>query len=703
MSSDFHAHHAPLGAWFTFTCGAHGAGGGFGHESGAVPKQRLWIGWAESRAGGRINCLPFLQADQATGGEAAAAFTPEAARKNPKLRYRIVPPAEVTRRYRFASDRWETGPFAFSLLTPLRRAAEPGVASLAEERESWLPAIAGTLELDNRDSDQDLIAILFIDAGSSSTHELALGPGRAGWGSKGLWGLAVEAPGCWSNANFDVHSALDPAAHYRRLKSIAGICVPVKKGERVVAPLAFGCCHPGQVTHGVGLRYRHADLWNSLEDVLGDCLGRHARLVQQSAEQDAWLARQELNDDRRFLLAHATRSYAYSTQCLMQGSDPVWVVNEGEYGMTNTFDLTVDHQFYELTFHPWTLRNSLDLFADRYAYFDEVKDPETGRKRPGGISFTHDMGVFNVWTPPGRSSYEEANLDGCFSYMSAEQLCNWILCAAGYVGHTGDKAWLKRRAGTVRECLRSLLNRDHPDAAKRIGIVQCDGASCGKGAEITTYDSLDASLGQARNNLYLGVKCWASWLGLQTLLGLLGDAEGMSTACRAAEKAAATLAGKLDPALGWIPAVFEGGNRSAIIPAIEGLIYPRRWGLSEALAEVGPYGGLIKALQRHFAAVMKPGLCLFADGGWKLSSTSDNSWMSKIFICQQVAETEFSLWPSNDLQKRGDAAHVRWQVVGNAQRWCAVDQVVAGEGRGSKYYPRLVTAWLWVDGSQVPG
>ena len=26
-------------------------------------------------------------------------------------------------------------------------------------------------------------------------------------------------------------------------------------------------------------------------------------------------------------------------------------------------------------------------------------------------------------------------------------------------------------------------------------------------------------------------------------------------------------------------------------------------------------------------AVLKPGLCLFEDGGWKLSSTSDNSWL----------------------------------------------------------------------------
>ena len=100
---------------------------------------------------------------------------------------------------------------------------------------------------------------------------------------------------------------------------------------------------------------------------------------------------------------------------------PLWLVNEGEYRMINTFDLTVDHLFFELAWHPWAVRNALDLFVRRYSYRDQH-----------GLSFTHDMGVMNHFTPAGRSSYECDHLTGCFSHMTMEQLLNWVLCAVTY-------------------------------------------------------------------------------------------------------------------------------------------------------------------------------------------------------------------------------------------------------------------------------
>lgn len=44
--------------------------------------------------------------------------------------------------------------------------------------------------------------------------------------------------------------------------------------------------------------------------------------------------------------------------------------------MMNTFDLTVDHLFFELAWHPWTVRNTLDLFADSVAAFDNAANPK---------------------------------------------------------------------------------------------------------------------------------------------------------------------------------------------------------------------------------------------------------------------------------------------------------------------------------------
>jgi len=87
-----------------------------------------------------------------------------------------------------------------------------------------------------------------------------------------------------------------------------------------------------------------------------------------------------------------------------------------------------------------------------------------------------------------------------------------------------------------------------------------------------------------------------------------------------------------------------------------------------------------------------PGLCLFPDGGWKLSSTSDNSWPSKIFICQHVAERVFGIRP----ESRSHAVHAAWMQLGCAD-WAMTDQCFAGTGKGSKYYPRGVTSWLWLE------
>ena len=97
----------------------------------------------------------------------------------------------------------------------------------------------------------------------------------------------------------------------------------------------------------------------------------------------------------------------------------------------NTLDLSVDHVFWELERNPWVVRNLLDNFVRHYSYVDGLKAGGAAGPRPGGLSFTHDMGAHNNFSPHGHSSYELPELDAvCFSYMTAEQLCNWTLIAA---------------------------------------------------------------------------------------------------------------------------------------------------------------------------------------------------------------------------------------------------------------------------------
>ena len=84
-------------------------------------------------------------------------------------------------------------------------------------------------------------------------------------------------------------------------------------------------------------------------------------------------------------MAQGTHSHYGSTQLLWSSSRPLWVVYEGEYRMMNTFDVTVDHLFFELAWHPWTVRNTLDLFADRYAYTDSLHTGDRS-SAPGGVT-----------------------------------------------------------------------------------------------------------------------------------------------------------------------------------------------------------------------------------------------------------------------------------------------------------------------------
>ena len=46
--------------------------------------------------------------------------------------------------------------------------------------------------------------------------------------------------------------------------------------------------------------------------------------------------------------------------------------------------------------------------------------------------------------------------------------------------------------------------------------------------------------------------------------------------------------------------------------------------------------------------------------------------------------------------EKADSAHVRWQVYGSADHACS-DQFSSGIPIGSLYYPRIVTAILWLE------
>jgi len=517
----------------------------------------------------------------------------------------------------------------------------------------------------------------------------------AGVGQGPVTAIVSASPGVISGMGFTLDQVLEPDFVENLTFGLGGVgalmsVVPAGRKQSFQFALCF--YRGGIVTSGLPAKYFYTKYFRSIEEVATYALTHWHEQKALALKADVQIARAKLSDAQSFQLAHAVRSYYGATEFLMtEKGEPFWTVNEGEYRMLNTFDLTVDHLFFELDRNPWVVRNQLDWFVKRYSYRDKVRLPGDQTDYPGGISFTHDMGIGNCISRPGYSSYEKFGLDGCFSHMTHEQLVNWVCCAVSYVKKTGDNKWLRANRRIFRDCLTSLVNRDHPDPRQRDGVMSADSSRCLGGAEITTYDSLDISLGQARNNLYLAVKTWAAYVGLREIFSSLADPRATRLAENQARLCAVTICAHMRED-GFIPAVMGEGNESRIIPAIEGLVFPLRWGLKAILQRGGEFVPLKESLLRHLRTVLVKGVCKFPDGGWKLSSTNDNSWLSKIYLCQHVGREIFGL----GADAAADDAHRSWLLDGENAYFAWSDQMVAGKARGSKYYPRGVTAWLWL-------
>src|SRR5688572_26740120 len=726
----FNAQHAPVGAFMSFTCGHFGEGGGIGVEIGRPANQSVYVGVkrGDRRSSSPIRCLPFIRRNKSpseggNGPPAEANYSVEHAPESVACSIDTYARGEIRRHYGWATDAWVTSDCTFTIYTPFGPIPEPGTDA-ERLRLSLLPAVVATLTIDNRNGSETKTGVFGIDfvdpgtrlIGGGETHPAKIGfAWRRHMGVLGMMDDADEDDADHDLFAFQRWSVAEGVADVNpvhELGTCGGLAFEVPPGQTRTLVLAIGVHLDGVVTTGLEGRYYYTRHYASLDEVLSTAIERAPELRARAERLDARLLASGLSSDQQFMVAHGTRSYYGSTQLLDVGGEPFWVVNEGEYCMMNTLDLAVDHVFWELEHNPWVVRNLLTNFVRHYSYRDQVVARGAPSKLlPGGLSFCHDMGVNNNFSRAGNSSYELAHLGGCFSYMTQEQLCNWVLTAACYVAKTNDTAWLAEQAHVLAACAESMRARAHP----RTGLMTYDSARCAGGKEITTYDSLDESLGQARSNTYLAAKCWATWIGLEMLSRLAaqtGDAE-IEIGQSLAEPLADFLASSARPD-GTLPAVLEKDNpgyHSRILPAVEALVYPAYWlSCLGRRARVEPVAELLRAaLKQRFVDVLRTHTLrllhdherrnLFADGGIKLSATSNNSWMSKIALFQHVAREVLRLHETDarvaDIFRAADAAHVRWQTDGSGF-WACSDQFVNGVAKGSRYYPRIITAALWL-------
>jgi hypothetical protein len=696
----FNAHHSPIGAFSSFTLGFPGEGGGMDLELGRSPKKSVYIGVESRTKAGMYDALPFF-ASQDDESKRYDIENPDPDQNKPRI---IIPfeQDEITRNFQLGTDSWKAGDLEFTIYSQVESVPDPASASEEEMKRTIVPSVLAELTIDNTRGEKSRRAFLGYQGSDPYSSMRRLDDtleGIAGVGQGRLTAITSDDPDVKSALHFSMENILTAEIQENwtfGLGPLGALVVDVPAGEKKTYRFAISFYRGGNVTAGMDTSYYYTRYFKDIEEVTSYTFENFEKITERAKQANQLVAEANLSDDQKFMMAHSIRSYYGCTQFLETADgEPFWVVNEGEYRMMNTFDLTVDQLFFELKMNPWTVKNELDMFIERFSYEDCVRFPGDETEYPGGISFTHDMGVANTISRVQYSSYELYGLNGCFSHMTHEQLVNWVLCASVYVEQTGDKKWLADNMDVFEACFDSMLNRDHPDPAQRNGIMGLDSTRCMGGAEITTYDSLDVSLGQARNNIYMAGKSWASYVALEKIFAENGKSELSKTAGEQAGKCASTIVSHVTEG-GYIPAVVGEGNDSKIIPAIEGLIFPYYTNCAEALAEDGRFGAYIQALKQHLETVLTDGVCLFEDGGWKISSTSNNSWLSKIYLNQFIARQILG-WKWDEKGAKADAAHVAWLTHPTLSVWSWSDQMISGEIAGSKYYPRGVTSILWLE------
>ncbi|MBN2441240.1 MAG: xylan 1,4-beta-xylosidase [Spirochaetales bacterium] len=692
-SISYFSHHSAWGSYSSFVLGLIGEGGGFILGDVRPPQNNVYIGY--KRQNEPLYLLPFVKDSKNKNEKKAyAGDQAEPGDNHPGESITFFREKEIKRELKWATDTWIVKNLVFRLITPFGYIQEPGKLDPIELKFRLNPSIVASIEFDNSESDIPMTGIFALQGMRRPLSDVCEDSlSGAAYGTEYGFGVkkddSVQEIIDWRVTN----ELFSRTNQLHRLSNEGGLLFHIKPGEKREYIIALSTYQDGYVTTNRRARYYYTSCFDTLEQTLDYTIKNQKRYISMAQERDTELEESGLNTYKKYMIAHFSHSYFANTELLIDiHNNPLFIVNEGEYQIINTLDLVIDQMFWEMIFSPWTVRNVLDSFKAHYSYNDYISDDQNGNPE-AGIGFCHDQGVKNMFSPDHHSAYEMSGKTGYFSYMTYEEVLNWLLTASYYSVLSRDKEWLYDEKETFKAIFSSMKNRD----TNNDGIMDKDSVRCKGGKEITTYDSLDESLGQATNNLYLAVKTWAAYINLAALFTRLSLPELSAQAEDKARICSVNIIRHYKPEQGYIPAVFENGNTSRIIPAIEGLIYPYIIGDKDAVSPEGRYKEFIQLLKKHLENVLVPGVCIDAtSGGWKLSSTSANTWMSKIILNQYIARNILQI--KTDAWDTWDRIHASWQAD-TCSLFAATDQIASDTGKdlGSRLYPRLVSSILWMN------
>ena len=669
--------HAPMGACSTFAYGYKGQTCGIGMSSGVYP---YWNGGggvliALSNSSG-LHLLPFVAS--ASGISTKAGFFPD---------------ATIQRSLTPCTDEYvvQGSGLAFIHYSPAWSMAELGTASLSEKKRYFLPATWMVFTIQNTNSTPE-----------DFYFGLPVGVTQKTFSSGAYEGFALgEAALVVQSGSCDLLSGSRLASVFNGMSQGFVFHLGVPAGETRQLTVVVAYYRNIVVDSRTSSSYYYTSLYPSIDAVIDAAFAGFGDAQMRCGQLGNVMKAAGLNPYRQFLASYALHSYMADTACLLdpQGRAHWWEM-EGFFNYINTFDLTVDHAFYDSYMHPWALRNVLDAFSGAlpgtgYSFDMPLYGPNAGAEVSShGFSFYHDMGL---WPNSGAGPAYGAG-------MGDEELQAWILSAGLYWSHTADDAWLTNNAAILQSCLNSMLSRDNTNAAARDGITKNVNAS-----EITTYDNLDASLQRPSFSGRLAVRNWACYLALNSMFAQIGDGTDAATCESMAAVTAQTIVNRWNSyrgTLGYIPALLDGSNTAATTPMIEGLAYPAAMGLTNALdRSSGPYASMLQALSNHVMAVLVPGRCLGASSGaWLMTSANYITWESKNFICQYAAEVVLGI-TNNYVNGAVDQIHASLEIqLAPFEGWTdALDGTGLTAWAGGVHYPRAITSALWwLNGTNNP-
>lgn len=661
--------HAPMGACSTITYGYKGPTCGVGTSSGVFPYYYNLGGGgvliALSGSSG-LQLLPFVASASSIATNA-----------------RFFPDASSQRTLTPCTDEYTVGGLTFTHYTPAWLMADLKAATLSDKRRYFLPATWLAFTVTNTNSAPED----FYFGLPAPVMPRTFANGAYQGVTFGEAALAVQSGSC------ELLSGAGLTSVFNGLTQGFAFHLGVPAGQTRTLMVVIAYYRSAVVDSRTGAAYYYTSLYPSIDSVIDSAFAGLGNAQMRCQQLATALSRAGLNPYRQFLACQALHSYMADTACLIdpQGGVHWWEV-EGQFNYINTFDLTVDHAFYDSYMQPWALRNVLDAYSGAlpgtgYSFDTPLYGPGGTRVSSHGFSFDHDMGLFPTsGTGPAYGA--------C---MGDEELQSWVLCAGLYWSHTSDHAWLTNNAAALQACLNSMLLRDNTNAAARDGITKNVNAS-----EITTFDDLDASLQRPAFSGRLAVRNWACYLALNAMFGQIGDAADAATCENMAAVAAQTIVNRwktYQATLGYIPALLDGSDTAAIIPMVEGLAYPAAMGLTHAIDRTGgPYAAMLQALSNHLVAVLVPGRCLDAgSGAWlTTSATPAISWQSKNFIAQYVTEVVLGLTNRN-VDGLVDQIHASLQIQDSPH--AGYSDALNGTGifqyAGGAHYPRGITSALW--------